>query len=115
MNPKRIILFFFVALTTPFFVNAQVTTSSIAGFVKSDSGTPLDGATVTAVHQPSGTKYHTLTNKDGNFTIPNTRVGGPYQITVEYVGYNPKTLDDVSLNLGEPFSADIILSTNTTT
>ena len=99
-------------VNSPFLVHAQVTTSSITGFVKSDTGSPLEGATVTAIHQPSGTKYVTLTKKDGNFTIPNTRIGGPYQLTVEYVGYSPQTVNNISLNLGEPFSTDIILSTN---
>ncbi len=103
MNLKRILLFVFAAIIAPFCMQAQVTTSSITGFVKSDNGTPLEGATVTAVHQPSGTKYLTLTKKDGNFTIPNTRVGGPYTITVEYVGYSPQTVNDITLNLGEPF------------
>ena len=114
MNPKRLFPLFFATLMAPFFMQAQVTTSSIIGFVKSDTGSPLEGATVTAIHQPSGTKYVTLTKKDGNFTIPNTRIGGPYQLTVEYVGYTPQTLDNVSLNLGEPFSADITLSANST-
>ncbi len=114
MNPKRLFPLFFTTFIVPLFIQAQVTTSSIVGFVKSDNGTPLEGATVTAVHQPSGTKYLTLTKKDGNFTIPNTRIGGPYQLTVEYVGYTPQTVNNVSLNLGEPFSADITLSTNAT-
>ena len=95
-------------------MKAQVTTSSIIGFVKADNGSALEGATVTAIHQPSGTKYVTLTKKDGNFTIPNTRVGGPYQLTVEYVGYTPQTVNNVILNLGEPFSADVTLSASST-
>ncbi|MEP6951584.1 MAG: carboxypeptidase regulatory-like domain-containing protein [Ginsengibacter sp.] len=110
MNPKKLIPLFFAALLSPFLTQAQVTTSSITGFVKSDTGSPLEGATVTAIHQPSGTKYVTLTKKDGNFTIPNTRIGGPYELTVEYVGYSPQTVDNIALNLGEPFSTDIILS-----
>jgi len=112
MKLRRLILFLIVALISAFSVSGQVTTSSIVGFVKSDVGTPLEGATITAIHQPSGTKYQTITKKDGNFTIPYARVGGPYSITVEYVGYTPQTLNDVSLILGEPFSADVILSTN---
>jgi hypothetical protein len=96
----------------PFFANAQVTTSSIVGFVKSETGAPLEGATITAIHQPSGTKYVTLSKKDGNFTIPNTRSGGPYQLTVEYVGHKPQTLENITLNLGEPYSTDITLSSS---
>lgn len=114
MKLRKFLPFLIAVMISPFFTIAQVTTSSIVGFVKSDSGTPLDGATVTAIHQPSGTKYQTITKKDGNFTIPNTRVGGPYTITVEYVGYTPQTLNNIFLNLGEPFSSDIILSAKTT-
>ena len=114
MNLKRILFLLVALFFSTFLLKAQVTTSSITGFVKSDGGAPLDGATVTAIHQPSGTKYVTLTKKDGNFTIPNTRIGGPYQLTVEYVGYNPETVNDISLNLGQPFSADIILTSKST-
>ncbi len=108
--------FYFLAiiLLFPFLLKAQVTTSSITGFVKSDKGTPLEGATITAVHQPSGTKYVTISKKDGSFTIPYARVGGPYQITVNFVGYAPKTVDDVTLNLGEPYTTDVALSVSST-
>lgn len=115
MKPKRLLPLLIVVLIFPFITQAQVTTSSIVGFVKADNGTPLEGATITAVHQPSGTKYQTISKKDGNFTIPNTRVGGPYKITVEFVGYKPEAIDNVMLNLGEPYSTDVTLSTNTTT
>ncbi len=114
MNFKRFLLFIFAIIIAPLLMKAQVTTSSIIGFVKADNGSALEGATVTAIHQPSGTKYVTLTKKDGNFTIPNTRVGGPYQLTVEYVGYTPQTVNNVILNLGEPFSADVTLSASST-
>ncbi len=114
MKLRRLVLFLIVALISAFSVSGQVTTSSIVGFVKSDAGTPLEGATITAIHQPSGTKYQTITKKDGNFTIPYARIGGPYSITVGFVGYAPQTLNDVSLNLGEPFSADITLTANST-
>jgi hypothetical protein len=114
MNLRRILLFFIAALFAPFLMQAQVTTSSITGYVKSDTGTPLEGATVTAVHQPSGTKYLTISKKDGNFTLPNTRIGGPYQLTVEYIGYAPQTINNITLNLGEPFSVDVALTTKST-
>lgn len=107
----RKILPVILVLFTPFVMFAQVTTSSITGFVKSNTGAALEGATITAIHQPSGTKYSTLTKKDGNFTIPNTRIGGPYQLTAAYVGYAPQIINDILLNLGEPFATDMTLST----
>ena len=114
MKLKKIIPLLFAAFLFPFIMNAQVTTSSITGFVKSDTGEPLEGATITAVHVPSGTKYATLSKKDGNFTLPNTRIGGPYTVTAEFVGYQPQTLTDISLNLGEPYVANITLSQKAT-
>lgn len=109
---KRVLPLLFFFFATPFLINAQVTTSSIIGFVKSTTGTPLEGAVVTATHTPSGTKYVTLSKKDGNFTIPNTRIGGPYTLVAEYVGYGKQTINNFSLTLGEPFSTDIVLSTS---
>lgn len=113
MKLRRILPFLFAVFFAPLLIQAQVTTSSITGFVRSDKGEPLDGATVTAVHQPSGTKYATLTNKEGHFTLPNTRIGGPYQITIEYVGFATQNIDDITLALGEPYLADVKLSQKT--
>jgi len=107
---KRLLILFLCSLTLGY-VHGQVTTSSITGFVKGDNGTPLEGATVTAVHQPSGTRYVTLTKKDGNFTLANTRIGGPYTVTVAFIGYTTQTLDNINLSLGEPYTADVTLST----
>jgi hypothetical protein len=110
MKLKLILPLLFALILAPFLMQAQVTTSSITGFVKSDKGEPLEGATVTAIHEPSGTKYVTLTKKDGNFTLPNTRIGGPFQLKVEYVGFAPQTINDITLTLGEPYVAEVTLS-----
>jgi len=59
-----------------------VTTGSIAGVVLDANGASVPGATVNAVHEPSGTKYSAVTNTDGRFSIPNMRVGSPYKVTV---------------------------------
>jgi hypothetical protein len=53
MKFKQLLPMLLAAFLFPFIMNAQVTTSSITGFVKSGSGEPLDGATVTAIHLPS--------------------------------------------------------------
>src|SRR5262249_39006468 len=58
------------------------------------------GATVVAVHQPSGTSYETVTQADGRFLIPGMRVGGPYKVTVSLPGFATTERDNVMLSLG---------------
>ena len=77
-----------------------VTTGFMNGMVVDASGTSLPGATIVAVHLPSGTQYGTATAEDGRFIIPGMRVGGPYRVTVSYIGYSSWSQDDVYVNLG---------------
>lgn len=79
---------------------AQITTSGISGKISSNGETVI-GATVTAIHQPSGTMYRAVTNIDGRYTIQGMRPGGPYKVSVSYIGYKDKVFNNVSLNLGE--------------
>lgn len=79
---------------------AQITTSGISGKVTSDDESVI-GATVTAIHQPSGTVYRAVTNIDGRYTIQGMRPGGPYKVEVSYIGYKDKSVNNVNLSLGE--------------
>ncbi|GAC1650421.1 MAG: carboxypeptidase regulatory-like domain-containing protein [Gemmatimonadaceae bacterium] len=88
-----------IALPCPM-LGQGVTTASIKGVVAGPGGI-LPGAQVTAVHEPSGTTYQATTRSDGRFTLPGLRVGGPYSVTARLIGYEPKTLQDISLTLGE--------------
>ena len=83
---------------------AQVTTSSLAGNIKDETGEPLTGAAVVAVHTPSGTQYAAVANIDGNYTINGMRVGGPYKVTISFLGYQTIEYTDVTLQLAETFN-----------
>ena len=96
-------LFFLIAMmlciaTT---MMAQVTTSSMNGKVTAGHDVVI-GATVTAVHVPSGTTYNAVTNESGRYTIQGMRVGGPYTVTITYIGYKDDVRNNISLALGEP-------------
>ncbi len=78
-----------------------VTKSSINGKVSDNTGAPLPGANVIAVHGPSGTKYGAITDFDGFYRIANMRTGGPYRITISYVGFQGFIKDGVFLQLGD--------------
>ncbi len=88
------------ALGAPNLSAQGVTTSSVTGIVTSTAGTPISGASILAVHEPSGTRYQGITRGDGRFIIPGMRVGGPYTITVSSIGYATQAREQVILNLG---------------
>lgn len=87
---------------------AQVTTSGINGKVVANSEDVI-GATVQAIHIPSGTKYGAYTNDKGRYSIQGMRIGGPYKITISYIGYQTVEYTGVNLSLGEAstFNADL--------
>lgn len=92
---------------------AQVTTSSLTGSVRDDKEA-LIGATVLAVHEPSGTQYGTTVTSDGSFSLNNMRVGGPYKVTVSFVGYSPKVYTDIVLKLGEAYVLHAVMESGQT-
>ncbi len=102
-----------LALLLSFVSYAQVTTSNIIGTVKAANGEDLSGATITAVHQPSGTKYVTTSKRGGTFNLPALRTGGPYTVSIEFVGYSAQTIEGFNLTLGEPFSINVVMGQNT--
>lgn len=111
---KRITpLIVLLLLLTPFIMKAQITTSSITGTVKGANDEPLAGATVTAIHQPTGTKYATTSRAGGQFTINNMRVGGPYTIEISFVGFVTDKQEEVYLKLAEPFLFTTTLKSGT--
>jgi outer membrane receptor protein involved in Fe transport len=76
-----------------------VTTSALSGLVTDAEGEPVFPANVVAIHTPTGTQYGTATNADGIFNIRNMRIGGPYSVTVTFVGYQDAVQDDIYLQL----------------
>ncbi len=86
------------------------TTSSVSGKIVDTNGQAMPGATVLAVHVPSGAQYGAMTNSDGLFTIQGMRPGGPYTIDVSFVGYEKKTIPNIYLSLGEAFVLNATLN-----
>lgn len=101
-------LFTFLALPVP--SHAQgVTTAAVTGVVKDSSGSIVPGASVTAVHVPSGTRYEAVTNGEGQYFIPSMRVGGPYTITASLTGFTNDERTGVMLNLGATQTIELAL------
>jgi len=94
---------------------AQVTTSSINGAVSDSKGEALPGASVIAVHQPSGTQYGATTNADGRYRILGMRVGGPYTVKISFVGYKEQVFNDIYLSLNVAADVNAKLTDESTT
>ena len=101
-----------LSLAAMFFVvsaHAQLTTSALGGKVTDSSGEAIPGATVVAVHTPSGSQYYGLTNGEGRFAINGMRAGGPYTIEVSCLGYRKVNYTDVTLQLAETYAINATL------
>ncbi|AZQ60024.1 TonB-dependent receptor [Maribacter sp. MJ134] len=98
---KKMYLAFVALLIAASAFSQGVTTSSMGGKITDASEEPLLGANVVAVHVPSGTTYGAISDFDGYYRIANMRVGGPYKVTISYVGFNDFVRDNVYLNLGQ--------------
>lgn len=86
------------------------TTSAMNGRVTDPNGETLPGATVIAVHLPTGAEFATITNAHGSYNLQNMSVGGPYTITVSFVGFEASVTPEIYLNLGQTFRLDVALS-----
>jgi hypothetical protein len=99
-----------LGLVMTFTAFSQVTSSSITGIVTDGAGEGLPGATVVANHTPTGTKYGTVTDANGRYFLPSIRVGGPYTVTVSFVGFKTREITGVYGGLGSSSKVDVKLS-----
>ena len=97
-------------LVTAAAVNAQITTSSMAGQVSGTDGEDIIGATIRVTHEPSGTTYNAVTNADGRWAIQGMRVGGPYTVKISYIGYAERDYTGINLQLGETYNLNASIS-----
>jgi hypothetical protein len=101
---KKVFLFssvFFLSL--PVFSDVD-TTSGMRGTVN------VSGATVVAEHTPTGITKTTTTGSSGSFSLSFLPIGGPYTVKVSAPGYNSESIDGLFLNLGDPLSFGVTLT-----
>ena len=107
---KKFLLLILPFLFLPVLASAQsVTGANINGTVTDSDGEALPGATVVAVHEPSGTEYGTTTRADGRFNIRNARIGGPYTIRASFVGFRSAEETDINLELSQDYRVNFQL------
>ncbi|MCQ2140870.1 MAG: TonB-dependent receptor [Bacteroidales bacterium] len=111
-NFKKVFLTI-AALLASVVMFAQGTTSSMTGAVTDQNGEPLVGATVVAVHTPSGSQYFSVAGNNGYYTINGMRPGGPYVVTVSLIGCKSVRFENLTLQLGETSTLDAALEEDT--
>ncbi len=97
----------FVAAST--ILGQGLTNAGINGKVSDENDKAMPGATVLVVHQPTGTQHGIVSDNSGYFRLPNLIVGGPYTITISFVGYDDFVRSNVYLNLGQIFKISAVL------
>jgi hypothetical protein len=108
MNIRKLFLGLVATVFMTTTLQAQETTSAIRGTVTNTSGAVVSGASVSIVHEPSGSASTQTTNEEGLFLARNLRVGGPYSVTVSSAS-GSAVLDNVYLELSETERVSLIL------
>ena len=106
----KLLIAIFLTFSAAQFLQAQITTASISGRVVGN-GETLPGATIKVVHTPTGTVHGVTTNASGTFNLPNLRPGGPYTVSVSFIGFRTQEFTDITLALGSNLPLDVELMT----
>ena len=103
---KKVFLFSSIAcLSLPFLADVD-TTSGMRGTVN------VSGATIVAEHTPTGITKTTTSGSSGSFRLSFLPIGGPYTVKVTAPGYNSESIKGLYLNLGDPLSFGVTLTSS---
>lgn len=80
---------------------AQTTQASITGVVTDETKQLIPGASVLVRNESTGFSSRTITNTKGEFSLKELPLGGPYTITISFVGYSEQKRTGYSLNQGD--------------
>lgn len=100
----------FLLLMLPFAVLGQETSGTLNGTVYDAAGQPLPGASVVAIHQPSGTKYATSADAKGRYYLPNLRIGGPYSVEALMISMKTDKKEAITIRLGSAILLNFALA-----
>jgi hypothetical protein len=87
---------------------AQLTTGTIVGTIKDNTGGALPGAEVTVVHTGTGLSRTLFTNEAGRYEAPNLQIGA-YDVTAAMQGFSTKVNRGITLTAGQNAVIDFTL------
>jgi hypothetical protein len=80
---------------------AQATNATISGLVLDDEREPLIGASVLVRNESTGFEAGTVTGVDGRFQLQQLPLGGPYTVSISFIGFNSQKLSGYRINQGD--------------
>ncbi|MFS4468708.1 TonB-dependent receptor [Maribacter sp. 2210JD10-5] len=105
-------LIFFLGMSSV--VLGQATNASIKGKVTDAEGVPLMGTTIIVKNNATGFTSGSVTNENGNYKIQQLPLGGPYQITAQYLGFQDIVKEGFTLNLGDALTLNFNMQESAT-
>lgn len=106
---KRILTLVFGLAAAACLQGQGITSSGLSGKLVSVDGRPVSGATVEAIHVPTGTTYRTTSQPNGRYNFSSVRVGGPYVITSLTDGVATGKSAEVYTSLGQTSTVNLIV------
>ena len=94
---QRVFLFAIVLLLVSISASAQVTTATLVGLVRDNSGAVIPGASVVATHEGTGVSREGVSDANGEFVFA-ALPAGPYTVRIELSGF--KTISQRGIPLG---------------
>jgi iron complex outermembrane receptor protein len=89
--------------------SSALTMSSLKGTVLTDQGVPQVGATVMALHLPTGLRRTIVVDANGNFELLGLIPGGPYILQVTQGGFRAQVINNLFLQADKPVSLSFAL------
>ncbi len=106
----RTVTLFLVSLFASHVAMAQVTTASILGTAKDETGAVLPGVTVTVTNQETGIARVVFTDDAGRYRAAQLALGDDYRIEAELTGFQKSIRQGISLTLGREAVVDLLMT-----
>ena len=97
MHRQRAFLLVALVLLVAASAHAQVTTATLVGLVRDNSGAVIPGASVIATHEGTGVAREGVSDANGEFVLA-ALPSGPYALRIELTGF--KTISQRGIELG---------------
>lgn len=85
-----------------------VTTAAVGGTVRATDGSDVDGTRVTVVNTATGVVAQSEV-RHGRFLVSGLKIGGPYTVIVQRIGFQPQRREKVYLSLGERLELEVVM------